>query len=135
MRAELEAEIFARWPDWFASRGDVSRSLMGFGFQCGDGWLQLLVATFEAIEPHVAAFNRKLEEIGTQFAIVEVKEKFGELRIIAMPTNYAIVTAFLDARERSRTICKTCGAPGRFIRAPDRVRCERCERTVPGRHR
>ena len=131
MRAELEAEIFARWPDWFASHADIGRSLMQFGFQCGDGWLSLLIATFEAIEPHAAAFNRELEKFGTHFEVVEVKEKFGELCIVAMPTNYAIVTVFLEARERSRAICETCGAPGRFIRCPVRVHCERCERTHP----
>ena len=63
---------------------------MQFGFQCGDGWFSLLIATFEGIEPHVAVFNRELEAMGTHFEILEVKEKFGELRIIAMPTNYAI---------------------------------------------
>lgn len=104
---------------------------MQFGFQCGDGWCSLLIATFESIETQVVAFNRELETMGTHFEILEVKEKFGELRIIAMPTNYAVVTAFLDARERSRIVCEICGAPGRFIRCPVRVRCESCERTQP----
>ena len=100
---------------------------MQFGFRCGDGRFSLLIAAFESIETHVVTFNRE----GTHFEVVEVKGKFGELRIVAMPTNYAVVTAFLDARERSRTICETCGSPGRFIPGPGRVRCERCERTQP----
>jgi hypothetical protein len=115
VRPELEQQILTRWPDWFLSRGDVKSSLMGFGFQHGDGWFQLLVETLERIEPEVELWNRELSASGARFEIVEVKQKFGELRIIGMPTNAAIFKAFLDAQQRSRTICENCGAPGRLL--------------------
>ena len=127
MKPELEKQILDRWPDWFAFRDDVTRSLMGFGFQCDDGWFRLLVSTFEGIEPHVAVWNQELAGCGAHFEILEVKEKFGELRIVAMGTNEAIYTALLEARDRSRTVCELCGAPGQ-LRSEGywRVRCNRC---------
>lgn len=129
MHSDLEAQILARWPDWFPSQPDISQSLMQFGFQCSDGWFSLIVSTFETIASHVTVFNAELAKIGTHFEILEVTEKFGELRIVAMPANYTIVTAFLDARAHSPTVCEVCGALGHLIAAPDRLRCERCDKT------
>lgn len=54
MRKELEDKIFRRWPDWFRAGIDGTRSLMGFGYQCGDGWFDILWRCFEAIEPSVS---------------------------------------------------------------------------------
>ncbi|PSH04774.1 MAG: hypothetical protein CXZ00_05220 [Acidobacteria bacterium] len=126
MSPELESRIYARWSEWFGQREDKTKSLMGYGFQHGDGWYELLVRTFERIEPKVGAFNLELAKIGTQFEIIEVKEKFGELRIIAMPTNREIIFAFLDTREESRRICELCGAPGELHTAYSRTLCTGC---------
>lgn len=126
MSPELEDQVYVRWPDWFDDRGDVTKSLMGWGFQHGDGWYDLLVRAFERVEPEVARFNLELAAIGTRFTLLEVKEKFGELRIIAMPTTQAITFAFLDAREESRRICELCGAPGELRTAYSRSLCTQC---------
>jgi hypothetical protein len=48
VRPEFEDQIYARWPEWFDNTGDVRKSLMGYGFQHGDGWHKLLVRTFVA---------------------------------------------------------------------------------------
>ena len=114
MSPALEVQIRARWPGWFGNYSDYTKSLMGHGFQCSDGWYQLLVQTFERIEPHVIAFNREPAEIGTQFEILEVKEKFGTLRVISSGTNERIIFAFLHARDLSSEICAECGAPGKL---------------------
>jgi hypothetical protein len=127
MSPALEAIILARWSGWFGHHGDVSNSFMEFEFQHGDGWYRLLVETFERIEPHVAIWNQGLAKIGTCFEILEVKEKFGELRIIAMPTNRAVYFALLDAREESRTLCELCGAHGELrMNGHMQTLCARC---------
>lgn len=126
MSPEFENRIYARWHEWFDDRGDITKSLMGCGFQHGNGWYELLVRTFERIAPEVATFNLELGKIGTRFKLLEVKEKFGELRIIAMPTTQAITFAFLDAREESRRICELCGAPGELRTAYSRSLCTQC---------
>jgi hypothetical protein len=128
MRPDLEEQILRRWPDWF-KLPDGRCSLMDEHIQCGDGWFGLIVATFETIEPYVAALNRDLARHGARFAIFDVREKIGLLQITAMPTGEAIFTAFLDAKEESRHICEHCGAPGSLRTERDRgwVRCERCD--------
>lgn len=107
-----EVHIRACWPEWFGQYSDSSKGLMGRGFEHGDGWFNLLVKTFRRIEPEVAALNLELAKIGTQFEIIVVRQRFGELSIVAMPTTTEIIFAFLDARYESRTICELCGAPG-----------------------
>ncbi len=126
MRWGLEETIRARWPGWFGQHSDPSKTLMGYGFQHGDGWYGLLVKTFERIEPEVTAFNLELAKIGTQFEIIEVKEKFGELRIVALPTTTEIIYSFMDARYESRKICELCGAPGALHTAYKQTRCAQC---------
>jgi hypothetical protein len=126
MKPELEVQIRTRWPDWFGQHSDYTKSLMRYGFQHGDGWYGLLVKTFERIEPEVIAFNLELAKIGTQFEIIEIKEKFGELRIIAMPTAPEILFAFMDARRESLTICELCGASGVRHTAYSQTRCTQC---------
>jgi hypothetical protein len=128
MRPELEVHIRACWPDWFGQHTDTSKSLMGVGFQHGDGWFDLLVRTFKRIEPEVAAFNLELAKIGTQFEIIVVRQRFGELSIVAMPTTTEIIFAFLDARYESLTICELCGAPGTLHTACSQTLCQECMR-------
>jgi hypothetical protein len=99
---------------------------MGRGFQHGDGWFNLLVKTFRRIEPEVAAFNLELAKIGTQFEIIAVRQRFGELSIVAMPTTTEIIYAFLDARYESLTICELCGGPGELHTAYSQTLCTQC---------
>ena len=102
---------------------------MCFGFQHADGWFALLVRTLERLAPLVAAWNSELALRGTRFEIIEVKQKFGRLRIIALPTNCAIVTALLDAREQSRFMCEQCGAAA--VTNTQRILCECCRSDAP----
>jgi hypothetical protein len=127
MKVQLESTIIQRWPDWFRLP-DGRCSLMGQHIQCGDGWFGLLVSTFARIEPHVAVWNQELAACGSQFEILEIKQKFGELWITAMPTNEPIFTTLLDARVQSRHICENCSAPGSLRTEGYRgwVRCDRC---------
>jgi hypothetical protein len=125
MSPEKEATIFARWPGWFASKGDISRSLMGFGFECEDGWFPLIYALFEEIEPLVAA----LDATEGPTEILQVKQKFGELRVAASWTNDAIETAILAARERSIKVCEKCGGQGSLncdVHGWWRTLCDEC---------
>lgn len=112
MRPELEKQILARWPDWFGGRKNKTIPLMGYGFQCGDGWFDLLVRTFERIEQDVADRNLEFAAHRWRFKVVEVKEKVGALCIIARGANERIVSAFLHARDLSLEVCEWCGAHG-----------------------
>jgi hypothetical protein len=64
-----------------------NRSSVSFGFAHGDGWFDILWRLCEDLEPLVAAFE---QESGLQFEVLQVKEKFGGLRIHVNHANDAI---------------------------------------------
>lgn len=73
MGAELDEQLCARDPRLFRDRHGHRVTTMFRGFECGDGWFDLLdVLSFE-IEPYA-------NEAGLDVAAVQVKEKFGCLR-------------------------------------------------------
>jgi len=51
---------------------------MTLGFRHGDGWFDIIWRLCGDLEPRVAAFEHAS---GRQFEILQVKEKFGGLRI------------------------------------------------------
>ena len=57
--------------------GDVRHTLMPFGFQCGDGWFDILWRLCVDLEPLVAELEK---ETGDRFEVVQVKQKVGTLR-------------------------------------------------------
>jgi hypothetical protein len=97
MSDETEEQLFAMAPAWF----DRSRehSLMRFGFECGEGWFELLRELFEAI--------RALAP--TTFSVDQVKQKFGDLRVYVSGETPAIAALITTATEKSRRTCEWCG--------------------------
>jgi hypothetical protein len=59
----------------------------------------------------VAAFER---ETGHQFEVLQVKEKFGGLRIHVKHANDAIRERIEVAQEEAYRTCEVCGQPGRL---------------------
>jgi hypothetical protein len=109
MRKELEQKLFERWPQWFNTKGDVRHTLMSFGFQHDDGWFDILWRLCEDLEPLVAEFEATGE---CQFEILQVKEKFGGLRIYVNHANDAIRQRIETAMGESLRTCEICGQPG-----------------------
>ena len=87
MRKELERRLVERWPTWFNTEGDIRCTAMPRGFEHDDGWFDILWRLSEDFEPMVAQFE---QETGSQFEVLQVKEKFGGLRIHLNNANDAI---------------------------------------------
>lgn len=106
MTKELEKKFFDRF-SFFKPEKPMTESLMCFGFECSDGWYDLLWRLCEDID--------KMEK-PEGFEVVQVKEKFGSLRFY---TNYATDEIFKrinEAERDSETICEECGKPGEILR-------------------
>jgi len=106
MKRELEQRITKRWPAWFKAAGNRSETLMGLGFEHGDGWFGLVWRLCEGLEPFVASAERKA---GRPFEVLQVKEKFGGLRFY---TNFVgdTISALIDAAAfESTKTCEVCG--------------------------
>jgi hypothetical protein len=109
MRKELEQKLVERWPQWFNTKGDVRHTLMSWGFVHDDGWFDILWRLCEDSEPLVAEFEATGE---CQFEILQVKEKFGGLRIYVNDANDAIRQCIEVAQQESFHTCEVCGQPG-----------------------
>ncbi|RTR70081.1 DUF2384 domain-containing protein [Pseudomonas aeruginosa] len=80
-------------------------SVYFFGFECGDGWADLLEGTLRLIQ-------RYAEEEALDVRIVDAQEKFGQLRMYQTGGDETIELA-LDITELvSGCICEICGSPG-----------------------
>jgi hypothetical protein len=109
MNKALEQKLVERWPTWFNTEGDVQHTLMSLGFTHGDGWFDIVWRLCEDLEPLVAQFE---QETGNQFEVLQVKEKFGELRIHVNHANDAIRERIGVAKEEAYRTCEVCGQSG-----------------------
>ncbi len=75
MRKDLTEKLFNRF-DFYKPEKPTSESLMSFGFECSDGWFNLLWSLSEWIEQ---ILDRDTEGLKDNFYVVQVKEKFGGL--------------------------------------------------------
>lgn len=105
MRPELDSKLCEKYPAIFQDRyADMQQTAMCWGFECSDGWYQLL-----------DNLCSDLTRIGIDVKATQVKEKFGTLRFY---TEYRgadeqlcrIADAIISAAEhRSGQICEECG--------------------------
>lgn len=91
MSPDKEKTIFDRWPQWFRDKGNLRVSLMSWGFNCGDGWYEIIYPLCERLEPLVAA----LDDGGEAFQVFQVKEKFGGLRFYVEASSDEIYEALI----------------------------------------
>ena len=104
--ADWQAQIYARHSYWIAGTQPH--------MAVGDGWSEVLAKLFDRIAEALAG-----ERVPTKLAIMDVKEKYGELRCdllapVGPETEAAIDRAILLAEMRSECTCDECGEPGRL---------------------
>jgi len=79
-----------------------SKNLMCFGFECDDGWFQLIYD-----------LSKQISEICPRVKAAQVKEKFGTLRFyidgVQMDKADLIYDLIQKAESKSGTICERCG--------------------------
>jgi hypothetical protein len=74
---------------------------MAWGFECSDGWFDLIWDLSVKLEPLVA---------GTDMRAMQVKEKFGTLRFYMTTSTDQIEKLISEAEEKSATTCEVCGS-------------------------
>ena len=94
--------MFADFPEFFKNRNNVKASLMAFGFECGDGWFDLIYNLCKDIK----SLNP------SNFVVLQVKEKFGGLRFYVGGGKENIWKLIDRAGQESCNICEKCGKPG-----------------------
>lgn len=106
MHADWQAEIYRKHADWIAGTPPH--------MAVGDGWADVVARLFDRISQALAG-----ESASTKVVIIDIKEKYGELRTdllapVGPKTEAAIDHAILLAELRSECTCDECGEPGRM---------------------
>jgi len=108
MSPDKNLALVIKYPEIFRDRrGNMQETAMCWGFDCGDGWydiLDRLCATLielskEAYPPHIPVAS-------------QVKEKYGGLRFYLVSGTRAQYDACATAELESEKTCEQCGEPG-----------------------
>jgi len=75
---------------------------MSFGFECGDGWFNLIYD-----------LSKELSKQDPSCIVVQVKEKFGGLRFYVNGVSEKGWNIIAEYELKSHTTCEYCGAIGR----------------------
>lgn len=100
---DRENEIMKKYEAFIKPMKGPQETLMCFGFECGTGWYGILERLFEAIS--------KLDK-PENFEIVQVKEKFGGLRVYTNYSTDEIEALITEAEKEADNTCEICGEPG-----------------------
>jgi hypothetical protein len=111
MHKELEQKLVEQWPSWFNTKGDFRYTGMTLGFTHDDGWFEIIWRLCADLEPLLAELE---QETGLKFEILQVKEKFGGLRVHTNQANDAIRQRIEAAIQESFHTCEVCGQPGKL---------------------
>ena len=113
MSPELTQKLLDVAPNFYLGRHKpLTENLMAFGFECGDGWFELLYDASEALESYVSWRFADLPADERPMAL-QVKEKYGTLRFYTTFDDYTIHAITQYAEHRSEHTCETCGDYGR----------------------
>ncbi len=117
MTRKLEKRLTDRF-SFYRTELPMTESLMCFGFNCGDGWFDLIWELSEKIEKlelnqYDADESAKMLLLGeSKLNVQQVKEKFGELRFYMNSTTDEMEDLIQEYCEKSGHICENCGKPG-----------------------
>jgi hypothetical protein len=113
MRPELDAKLCEVAPNLYRNRyADPRTTAMCWGFDCGDGWFDLLLEASIKLEALIVA----LPEADREYCCAsQVKEKFGTLRFYMHGFPPGADEIIDEAERRSARECEECGKRGRTI--------------------
>ena len=128
MKLELDQLLCEKYPKMMVNRNkNMQETCMCWGFECGDGWFNILDQLMGNIQHHIDWKNRK-EEVVAQVTLDQVKEKFGTLRFYYSGGDDAIDGMVRMAESMSGVTCEECSAPAQ-THGPGWIRtiCKPCE--------
>lgn len=113
-------DIIARHPSLLGSEPTI---LKAYGFCCGPGWFPILERLFDE-------FEQIQQEDGLTVTVIQVKEKFGELRVYFRGGNERLQHCLRRAEEEAFYTCESCGGQSPGIRSGGRLSnlCDDCRK-------
>lgn len=125
MRKELREKLMKKFP-WVEARNVFSGERLGYakGFECGDGWYQLIHDMFQEIDDLYKVQGEDPMEI----QILQIKEKWAELRVHLGNYIEEVDEIVQKYEEKSTSVCEVCGESGAVKgEAWYKTLCDECE--------
>jgi len=114
MREDLDKLLCERYPKMFVNRDkSMQETAMCWGFDCGNGWFDLINALCASIQNYIDNNSRPGREI-PQVTVDQVKEKYGTLRFYTTGGDRLTDGMVWFAESMSAHTCETCGHPGKW---------------------
>ena len=103
-------DLFIKYPEAFRwSEGHDKYSLPLFGFECSDGWYEII----EPLVRYIHEWNSDISPDVERIFIHQVKEKFAGLRFYVSSAPEGLWNLIDEAEAKSTKICETCGKEGK----------------------
>lgn len=113
MREELEKKLIEKYPVLFRGKDKPpTESLMCFGCECGDGWFDIIQRVCGLITNHM-----KYRPECPPVEFVQIKEKFGTLRLYYNGGDQYVEGVCSMAEAMSDCVCEVTGARGSLCKA------------------
>ena len=112
MKQELDEYLCKVFPKIFAERNlPMTETCMCWGFECGDGWFNIINQLCQNIQHHIDWKNKE-KEVVAQVVVSQVKEKYGTLRFYYSGGDDTIDGMVSMAESMSGVTCEECGNIG-----------------------
>lgn len=112
MNPENTQKLYAAFPRLYRGRSKPPEvSSMAMGFDCNDGWFDLIWNLSQAIED-VARRDGHDPQSEDWPEAAQVKQKVGALRFHLAKNTNTFAALVDNAMKASEEICEVCGAPG-----------------------
>jgi hypothetical protein len=119
MKDHLDKLLCTKFPEMMVNRTKhMTETCMCWGFECGDGWYNILDQLMSNIQHHTEWNNKNFDKGYKQYKHVppvtldQVKEKFGTLRFYYTGGDDTIDGMVRMAESMSAVTCEECGHPG-----------------------
>lgn len=115
MKNKLDNQLCEKYPKIFADRNaPMTETAMCWGFDCGDGWYNIIDTLCFQIQNHIDWKNRNGVEEVPQVVAEQVKEKFGTLSFYNRGGDDYTDGMVVMAEAMSAITCEVCGNPGKI---------------------
>lgn len=109
MSPELTKQLYDKFPDLFKEKDlPPEQSNMCWGFECNDGWYNIIYTLCCLIEVH----QKSQKSDYTPVVVQQVKEKFGTLRFYYTGGDDTVSGMVAYAEAISGMTCQVCGDRG-----------------------
>lgn len=110
MRYDLDTKLVTTFPNLYGDRtAPMDQTAMCWGFECGNGWFDLIWDLSKKLEAHIMEMP---EELRGNCRAMQVKEKYGSLTFYLTGATPEMDDLIDKAELISLMICEECGKPG-----------------------